>query len=229
MSAVIMAAVLAGFAPTFYLRAFFDVPPIPTYLYVHGAILTSWFALCVVQTFLVTLGRSDLHRRFGWFGAALAVLVVIAGAVALVGSVQRSLAQGGDIESLSYFAWLVIGGLVIFAVFVAGAVRFRRRSETHKRLMLFASINITGAALTRIFNWPVFDVGTPLAFVRIAENNYNAAELLMIFALVLHDLVSRKRLHATTIVGVALSVLSVVIPAMIAQTEIGRMMILAIS
>jgi hypothetical protein len=66
MSAVMLCIVLVGFAPTFYLRAFFDVRPIPIYLYVHGAVLTGWFIWLLVQTSLVSARRVDLHRRLAF-------------------------------------------------------------------------------------------------------------------------------------------------------------------
>jgi hypothetical protein len=229
MSVVTLLAVLAGFARTFYLRAFFDVPPIQGYLYVHGTILTAWFALCVVQTFLVSIDRRDLHRRSGWFGAALAVLVVITGVIATLGSIQRSVAEGDEMGSFPYLAWLNFGGLLVFVVFVGAAVGFRRRSEIHKRLMFFASMNIIGAALARITDWPMFAAGTPLSFVDVALSNYFAGELLLLSALIAHDFISTKRVHPVTAIGALLSALSVVIPAMISQTDLGRAIILAIA
>jgi hypothetical protein len=222
MNLVIMTMVLAGFAPTFYLRALFDVPPISPFLYVHGAMLTAWFAMGVSQALLVGVGRTDLHRRMGWAAAGLAILVVMSWTMALIGSVRRSIADGGEIEPLAQFAWLVLGGAVVFAGFVAAAVLLRRRPDIHKRLMLLASINIIGAAVTRIMNWPLFADGAPLSVVRTAETNFFAVELVMILALVLHDLVSLKRVHAATTIGLALSFLSIVIPLSIAQTEIGQ-------
>jgi hypothetical protein len=41
MSIVLLLIVFTGFSRTFYLRAFFDVPPIPAHVYLHGALLTA--------------------------------------------------------------------------------------------------------------------------------------------------------------------------------------------
>jgi hypothetical protein len=78
MSIVLLLIVLVGFSRTFYLRAFFDVPPIPPHVYVHGAILTAWFALFCLQTSLVAGGRSDLHQRLGVVGVGLGIAVIVA-------------------------------------------------------------------------------------------------------------------------------------------------------
>jgi hypothetical protein len=42
-SIVMLAIVVVGFAPTLLVRPLFDVPAIPAYLYVHGAVLCTWF------------------------------------------------------------------------------------------------------------------------------------------------------------------------------------------
>src|SRR5215467_10641178 len=66
MSSALLLIVLAGFAPTLYLRAFFAVPVIPASVWVHGLVLTAWFVAFFLQTALVAVRRTDLHRRLGW-------------------------------------------------------------------------------------------------------------------------------------------------------------------
>lgn len=48
---------MAGFAPTFFLRPVFTDRPKPACLYVHGAVLTLWFALAFVRGVLVARRR----------------------------------------------------------------------------------------------------------------------------------------------------------------------------
>src|SRR5258706_441214 len=88
-SFVLLAAVIIGFAPTFYLRPPFAMRPLPVYLYVHGTVLTTWFALVVVQTWLVAVRRTDLHRRLGVVAVFNAGLVVLLSAVVAVRAVAR--------------------------------------------------------------------------------------------------------------------------------------------
>lgn len=71
MSLILLLTVLIGFAPTLYLAALRDLPPLPGHLHVHGAILTSWFVWLAVQTSLVKASRIDLHRRLGAAGSAI--------------------------------------------------------------------------------------------------------------------------------------------------------------
>src|SRR3546814_2824189 len=70
---VALALVFAGFARTYYLRSAFDGPPLTLLLYVHGAVMTSWFVLFIVQARLVAHGHAGVHRRLGAFGALLAL------------------------------------------------------------------------------------------------------------------------------------------------------------
>src|SRR5438552_14750463 len=73
LSGGLLGIVLVGFARTFSLRAFFDVPQMPPYVLIHGFVLTSWFAALFFQSVLVHLRRVDLHRQFGWIFLAVAV------------------------------------------------------------------------------------------------------------------------------------------------------------
>ena len=68
-----------GVSPTFYLRQYFKVPPIPFYLSAHGIALTCWFVLLVVQASLVASGRTAVHRRLGVAGVPLALSIPIQG------------------------------------------------------------------------------------------------------------------------------------------------------
>lgn len=91
MALALLAVVVVGFAPTFFLRGYFGtarLPPglrtFPVYLWVHGVVLTSWFLLFFAQTVLVASHRTGLHRRLGVFGAVLAMAVVLVSANVLI-------------------------------------------------------------------------------------------------------------------------------------------------
>ena len=91
---VLLGIVLAGFAPSLYLRVAFDPPPIPLYLHIHGAILTGWFVWLVAQAWLVQAGNPGLHRKLGAFAAAYGLIVVGGALMATFNAVERDLAQG---------------------------------------------------------------------------------------------------------------------------------------
>jgi hypothetical protein len=61
VAATLWLIVLIGFSRTFFLRAFFNVPNVPAYVLVHGAVLTAWFTGLLVQTVLVAARRTQIH------------------------------------------------------------------------------------------------------------------------------------------------------------------------
>src|SRR5262245_9823894 len=79
LALALLAVVLGGFARTYYLRYWFDVPPITVLLHLHSIVFTAWFALFVVQTRLIAAQNYRLHMRVGVAGVVLAALVVLLG------------------------------------------------------------------------------------------------------------------------------------------------------
>jgi hypothetical protein len=105
----------------------------------------------VVQTRLVAGGRTDLHRAFGAFGAALAIAMVALGTLAALIAARRPTGFVGVPMPPLQFLAVPIAGIALFAGFVARAVAWRRNPQTHKRLMLLATLNLVTPALAR---WP---------------------------------------------------------------------------
>jgi hypothetical protein len=124
MSMLLLGVVLIGFGKTFFLRSLFQVPPIQWYVYVHALMQTAWFGLLVLQTTLVSANRTDVHRRFGVFGALLAVAVAGLSLVTVLGlprhfsSGQLSIDVPFDLEGITNIFWNDLGSLVIFVVLV---------------------------------------------------------------------------------------------------------------
>ena len=232
MSVVLLVFVVSGFAPTLYLRAFFDVPPIPGYLYLHGAILTGWFVWLVLQTSLVQTARTATHRRLGIAGAVWAAAVVAGGLLATFNVVGRVVAGGLDLGAdtsaipelgvagvtleafLSEVVWLNLASVCAFALLILAAILLRGRPSAHKRLMLLASIAIIGPALARVSRWPPFG-GEDSPFVLVVL-------LSLLAALVVHDLLTTKRVHPATLLGGALLILLAgVVGAVVASSPFG--------
>src|SRR6476660_7333404 len=81
--------IFAGFARTYYLKAWTRTPALPPLVHVHAVLFTAWILFFLVQTKLVASNRVDLHRKLGVFGTLLAIAMIVEGSVAAIGSVRR--------------------------------------------------------------------------------------------------------------------------------------------
>src|SRR5215471_14316909 len=70
-------AVALGFARTYFLRPYFQTTPLDVEFHLHGLVFSAWVALFIAQTSLVAARRTAWHRKLGWVGACLAVLMVV--------------------------------------------------------------------------------------------------------------------------------------------------------
>jgi len=234
-SALLLSFLLIGFAPTLYLRAFFAVPPIPGYLYLHGGVLSAWFVWFVVQTTLVRTGHTAVHRRLGVIGAVIATAVIVAGPMATMGFVARLRAGGADwdtdmsavpalgiegqpmVQFASEVFWGNLIGIGVFACLAVAAILLRRHPQAHKRLMLLASIALVGPALARISRWSVFG-GEDGFFVPVVF-------LGLLVALIAYDILSARRPHRATLIGCGAIVLALIAARLIAHSEFGLAMV----
>ena len=207
MSLAIAASVFVGFAPTYFLKAYFDGPPLSLLIHVHGLAFTAWIVLFVAQTILVARHRVRFHRRLGTAGAALAgVMVVLGLAAALV--FARNAYAAGDTSVLGFLV-IPFGDTFVFASLVAAALVYRRRPETHKRLMLLATISLLGAAIAR-WPHPIFQSGNAPFFV-VTD--------LFIAVCVVRDLVALRRVHPALVWGGLLVVGSQPVRMLLADTR----------
>ena len=190
ISIAVVGAVFAGFARTYYLRASFQPTPLPLYLKIHGFAFTSWVALFMAQTTLVAARRTDIHRRLGWLGAGLAVLMVVAALAAAIFSGHREVLAGHAEQARTFLA-VPIFAMLVFPVLVGGAVYYRRYPETHKRLMLLATLSIIDAAVAR---WPIAWIATTWwAYFALADAFVALA--------IAYDIIARRRVHPAYIWG----------------------------
>lgn len=198
MSGALLLIVLLGFGRSLYLRPFLDLPQMPAAVWVHGIVLTAWYAGVFMQATLVSTGRVDLHRRLGWLVAGIGATVIVIGTTVTLAFVGRRAALGTDIEArINFFADIVWGDLaaiIAFVIFLGLALTWRRRHDLHKRLMVLASLALLEPALFRIWGWKMF-AGV--------ERNWAALVVLFVavIVLLLHDVASRKKVYAVTLIG----------------------------
>lgn len=189
-SYVILASVLFGFSRTYYLKEFFDTPPLPLIFHVHAAVFTAWLVLLIVQTSLVSSHRTDLHKKLGWLGLVLAAAMVTFGYMAAVASSHSGHFQNGFAHDATEALFANGGDLVVFLAFLIPAFLLRRAPEIHKRLILLAT---TGGLLSAaIARWPILH-RDPKEIVPVLA--------LFVLAGPVYDLITRRRIHPAYVVG----------------------------
>jgi hypothetical protein len=175
--------IFAGFAPTYYLKGAFGAPPLSPLLHVHGLIFTSWIVLLIVQTRLIASRRTPLHRRLGVVGGLLAVAMLVVGTMAAIASARRGFTPPGGPPPLTFLI-IPLGDLLVFSVLVGTALYLRRQSQTHKRLMLLATLALLTPAIARL---PGIAAAGPPAFWGLTD--------LFIVACFVYDRVTSGRIH----------------------------------
>lgn len=197
MSVAILITVFAGFSRTWFLRPYFQTQPLLPLLIAHGIIFSSWIVLFVTQTTLIAAKRTRLHMRLGILGGVLASLMIIIGVyTSLVRANGPSPIPG--VNPLSFLT-IPLGDMLLFGILVGAALYFRRKPDTHKRLMLLSTIAILPAAVARL---PIgfVETGGPFVFFGLSD--------LFILPLLVFDIVTRGRPHRATLLGAALIVIS---------------------
>ncbi len=146
----VTAFVFAGFARSYYLRAFFSVRAITPLVHAHGILMSAWIALFVTQALLIARGRPDLHRRLGAVGAALAPAMVLIGSLTVAAAIHRRFPQAGPLRFGRIFVEFDGLSLWLFGALVCAGIAWRWRPQVHKRLMLSATVALLPPAVGRI-------------------------------------------------------------------------------
>jgi hypothetical protein len=193
--------VFAGFFRTFYLKAAYDTPVLPTLLHVHGVVMTLWFAVFILQVRLVAMNRSDLHRRVGVIAALVAALVVVVGTATAIAAAKRGYVPDIPGTPLPPLVFLVVplADLLVFTGLVTTALVLRRRPDVHRRLMPLAALSLLTPAISRIPLDIIHSGGIAL---------YLGLTVLFVLACVLVDTVKSRRLHPAFGWGAAMIILS---------------------
>lgn len=216
---VLALLVFAGFARTFYLRAWFDVPPITMLLHLHSIAFTAWFVLFVIQTRLIAAKNYRTHMQLGVAGVVLAVCVTGLGYATAILSADAPRMRPMGMNS-QQFVLVPLVGITFFAAFVALAVAYRRRADLHKRYMVLAMISVLGPPVARLIAvtqngayFAAMQIGVVVAFLTWAIAN---------------DWVKQRIVHPVYVIGGGVLLISLPVRFLIARTEawesVGRWM-----
>jgi hypothetical protein len=149
MSLLVAAIVVWGFSHTVDQNLFHASPPRPLLLWFHGGVFSAWVLFFIFQSTLVRTHNVKWHRFFGWFGAALATVMVPLGVtIAIVmGRFDIYRLHEKDVDS---FLIEPFYDMAAFAVLLALALWWRKKSELHRRLVFIGTCVLLDAAFGRI-------------------------------------------------------------------------------
>ncbi len=173
---LLLGITLIGFSPSFFLKTVFEYPgliartaedlggsrdggalSLPLHVVAHGVLATAWMSLFFAQTLLIASGRRAVHRTLGIGGLFVAAGVFVTGVYALFLALPRLIALGDPPDPSRVIAEQLplmsgdVGSFMTFSLAVGGAAYFRRRPETHKQLMLLASMTLVPPAIARVW------------------------------------------------------------------------------
>jgi len=182
MSLLIAVVVVYGFSFTIEKNLIHPALPRPFLLSVHAAVFTGWLILFILQTALVRTRNVPLHRRIGWFGAAMGVAMVMLGVSTAITMGRFDLIQLHQSEAESDLM-IPLFDMVCFGTTFGLAVLWRKKPEYHRRLMLVATCALTAASFGRF----------PERLLP-AEFFYSGVDLLIVLG-VIRDLIVDKHVH----------------------------------
>jgi hypothetical protein len=195
MGVLAMAFVAWGFSYTYFIPIASGKFSAPLLYHIHGAMYFLWTILIVSQPLLVRTKNVRLHRQIGTGGFVLAAAMVLVGFAMSFVSAKRAIAAGN--ADFAYgFLLIPITDMLLFGTFIGLSLVYLKKSETHKRLMILATLSILPAAFGRIFGINGIDPGTPQGFIV----SFLMQESLLIIG-VAYDFITRRKVHPVYIWG----------------------------
>jgi hypothetical protein len=163
MAGTFLAIAVLGFLPTYFApmaQGRFEGPPI---IHIHGMIMFAWVALFFVQTLLVSRGATLAHRSWGMLGIAIVTAMAFS-VFTIIGVRIHQLEPLGLANTELAFSWIQVSGVLMFVALFTLAIANIKKSDTHKRLMILATISILDAPIARwfaVFLAPPHVMGVP--------------------------------------------------------------------
>jgi hypothetical protein len=189
MILLLWATVLFGFSKTYYAAGMVRAPLPNALIHIHGAAMTLWMILLLVQTCLITARRVAWHRILGLAGFGLAAGMLVIGLLAATDMLRRGKSVPG-LDAKTFYI-VPLSAILQFSGFAWLAYRARTRPVAHKRLILMGTIALMDAAIGR---WPV-------ALLQAKPPLQDLVTLAFLLLIVGYDLLSLHRVQRSTLWG----------------------------
>jgi len=209
ISILLAAIVFAGFARTFFLNHYFERLHLRPMFILHGIVFSSWIALVILQSSLISARQVAIHRRLGYASIALVLLMIGFAWAMSIDAVRRGFTPTPAVPPLRFFA-ISFFDLVNFVVLITAAYLYRNRAEIHKRLILVSTIVILTPATARI----MFLFSDQAVLIKAY-----AFDIAILLICVAYDAVTTRRLHRAYLYGGGLFILSIPARLLISGTD----------
>jgi hypothetical protein len=210
---------LLSFLPTYWLPLASGSLRLAPAVHLHAGLQFGWMLLFVVQAGLAGSGRLAVHRALGLGGITLAAAMLIFGVIAALHSYHLQAAAGHAAQARAFLI-APITNILFFAVVVGLAAGHFRHPETHKRLMVLATVAVLVPAVARVFLIAITGgtaIVPPPIHVTLVPSL--VTDLLLVVAMV-HDRRRHGRVHAAYWIGGGLLVALQVLRIPFAETSV---------
>ena len=172
----------------------------PLIVHIHAVAYTGWLVLFTIQILLVRSKNLALHKKLGLVSLGLIPLMLIFGVITVF-IINRL--QYGTPDSDLHFICVQFSNMLMFGCLAGVGLYLRKNYVVHKRLMLLATLVLTEPGFSRlIYRDGDFSSG---------YGRFWAVEVLpqmiLILAIGVYDLVTRKQLNKAYVWGVLFFVL----------------------
>ena len=162
----------------------------------HGVVFFAWLLLFLVQSRLIATHRVAIHRRLGLASIVILALMIPLAYTTTIAMVRRGYDLSGDLSvginnEPAHQTVFPLANLLIFSTLAIAAMAFRRRPEIHRRLMLFANIELMPAPLAHLIGHTPWLASLPPVIVMVPITAFVAAA-------VGRDLLVARRIHPLT-------------------------------
>ena len=141
--------IFVGIGFGFDLRNYFhEQPPVPKIVHVHAIATTLWLLTATALVLMVETGNVRFHRRFGWFAAGYATLIVVIAPWSELSWQALNLRTPGALPP--QFLSIAFSGVICLTVLLPCGVLMRRNSAAHRRVLILATISISDAGFSRM-------------------------------------------------------------------------------
>jgi hypothetical protein len=168
--------------------------PLSTLAAAHGIVFFAWLLLFLVQSILIATQHVAWHRRLGLASIVILALMIPLAYTTTIAMVRRGYDLSGDLafqRDPTEGTIFPLANLLIFSILAIAALVYRSKPKIHKRLVLFANIELMPAPLAHLIGLTPLLAALPPGIVMVPISAFVAAA-------VARDLLVARRVHPLT-------------------------------